>query len=122
MPRNQCWDSERLQEIVQLMSEAKYDEVLDAIEYFSGKEEVGGEKQFSVNLLKGQILIKKGNFQEGLELAEKTLKETQRLETSLTEVDAFIIKAEALENLGKYDESIDIIQQGELLLENQTKL
>jgi hypothetical protein len=92
MPRNQRWVSDRLQEIVQLMIEAKYDGVLDNIENLSGKEDVGGEEQLSADLRKSQILLKKGKFQEGLELVEKVLKETQQLETPLTEVDACIIK------------------------------
>ncbi|MFX0182322.1 MAG: tetratricopeptide repeat protein [Candidatus Hodarchaeota archaeon] len=122
MPRNEHWGSDRFQEIKQLMNEAKYDEALNIIELFSSKDDVGEEELLSVNLLACHILIQKRNFQEGLELAESILKESQRLGASLIEIDACIIKAEALENLVKYDESLKVIQQGETLIKTKTEL
>ncbi|MFX0208427.1 MAG: tetratricopeptide repeat protein [Candidatus Hodarchaeota archaeon] len=122
MPRNAHWVSGRVQEVVQLMNEAKYDDALEVIELFSRREDVGGEEQLSANLLRSQVLIQKGNFQGGLELAKKVLKKRQQLRAFLIEVDACIIKAEALENLGKFDESLKAIQQGETLIDNQSEL
>jgi tetratricopeptide (TPR) repeat protein len=68
------------------------------------------------HLLKSQIKIKLGNYQESLELAESVLKQAKQLESPTFILEARESQAEALYYLGRFDEGLDMIQEGEQLL------
>lgn len=111
LPSNPNEPADILQHAERLMTEGKYTQALETVEVLSSLNDLTTNDQVSIDLLKSRILICKGDFQEGLELSETVFQEVQHLRIALAELDASIIKADALENLGKYDESLEVITQ-----------
>ena len=63
-------------------------------------------------LLKSCIRMGMGFVEEGLKLAKAVLNESQKSQFHILTVDAFIVIAEAMGWLGRFDKGLKIIKQG----------
>ncbi len=93
-------------------------EVIEAIET---RRDLTDVERFSCQLLRATILIRRNQINDALLLAEKTLYKSQDLGQHLVAIDALIVMATALYELGRYDEGLEVITQGEQLLANLEK-
>jgi len=107
---------EELTLVKQLIEESKFDEAHQLIRSF---EEKGGHtlhERVSCHLLKYELLLKQGLYEDLVKLAEQTYQESLGLGKNLLSVDILLIMAHALLWDKKYDKLQDIIKQGEELL------
>lgn len=109
-------EREELQQAEELLTQMKYNQALEIVESIEKKEILTQDDLLTCQILKSQILTGKGVFEEGRRLAEAALTESQRQRKTLHEVDARIALAAAIEELGKYEESLKQIQYCEQTL------
>lgn len=105
----------------QLIDGCKLDEADQLIRIF---EEEGGHTLYDIvlwHLLKCELLLWRGLYEDVVKLAEQTHKESLGLGKNLLSVDILLIMAEALSRLFQRDKSHDIIRQGEKLLKSLTQ-
>ena len=103
-----------------LNEEGKYEDALQIILDLELKEDPSPFDRLSCDLLKGSVMVMLGRYNEVLNLAERISQESQKLGKKLHLVDAFILKAKALYWLRRLDDTLDVIEQGERLLESLT--
>jgi tetratricopeptide (TPR) repeat protein len=99
-----------------LIQQGKLKKALAEAEKIETREELGELDRLQNQILKSRILIQQGSSDRGLELAEQIFAEGQQLENHLVMVDALTSKANALLELGRLSESLQVIHEGEDLL------
>lgn len=99
-----------------LRDEGKYDEALELLGTLEQRRDLSTTDQLECRLLKCTILTRRGKFEEALLLAEQVLNESQDRGLHLHAVDALSGIADTLYRLGRYDETLEVIAQGEQLL------
>jgi len=57
-----------------------------------------------------------GHYKDALEIAERAKDESQRLESPLHIVDALVIVSDVLLSLGRFDDSLEVVEHGERVL------
>jgi tetratricopeptide (TPR) repeat protein len=97
----------------ELLKKGEFNNALQLIEILSKKKELNEDERLVCRLLKGKILVKQGRFQETLEIVKQVLHESQQYEKPLYVVDALITLAEASWRVGRLNESLNYIEQGE---------
>jgi tetratricopeptide (TPR) repeat protein len=98
------------------MHQGRLDEARPLIDSLEKETNFSPEDQLTSQLLKSQLLITTGDFEASLQLAEQVWKGSQEREKSLQGVNASIVMAEALVEMGKYEEGAKGIGEGEQLL------
>ncbi|MFX0185800.1 MAG: tetratricopeptide repeat protein [Candidatus Hodarchaeota archaeon] len=101
----------------QLINKGQFEEALNILESFDQYGELTSSNRVKSHLLKSQIKIKLGNYLESLEFAKSCLKKAKKLENPNYIVEAMESQAEALYYLGRFNEGLDIIREGEQLLD-----
>jgi len=86
-----------------------YEEALTELENLK-KEEMTKLQLLTCEILKGQCLIKVGDYKSALETTEKVLNSSKKKKYLTIMLDACIIKAEVLWRLGKLDDSFEVLQ------------
>ncbi|MCK4566521.1 MAG: tetratricopeptide repeat protein, partial [Candidatus Thorarchaeota archaeon] len=99
-----------------LMNKGKFSEALQLVETFDGRNDLTPNDQLAYLLLRSTILSKLGHYKDALEIAERAKEESQRLEAPLQIVDALIVASDVLLNLGRFDESLEAVEQSEQVL------
>jgi tetratricopeptide (TPR) repeat protein len=108
----------QLQGVKQQIIHGQYQEALDVIGNVLNKKEISKEDQLAFKVLKCDILNDLGNHNEALELAKEVLKESEKLDKIILQIDASYQKAFALLYLtGKKDEALISIDRGLELIE-----
>lgn len=107
---------DQLHRAEQLMQQGSIDEARPLLEALEKVDELPPDEQLTYQLLKSQLLITTGDYEESHQLAEQVFKERQERGKLLQAVDACIVMAEAFEWLAGYEESLKVITQGEQLL------
>jgi len=105
-----------------LIDKGKYDKALQLMKIF---EETGEHTLYEIvscNLLKCNILHQQGLYENALQLAEQTYKESLGLGKNLLSIDALIVMADASIFLGDTNKFVEIIKQGEDLLNFLTQI
>ena len=102
-----------------LNEEGKYEDAFKIIVDLEQNGELTLFERISCNLIKGSVMVMLGRYNEVLNLAEQILHESQKLGKRLQVVDALILKCKALYWLRRLDESFEIIDKCERLLETQ---
>lgn len=102
-----------LSEIRQLIDEGKYAQARQRVQAVERGDKASVSDLITLQLLESQILAKVGKYAASLELAEETFTESKRIKLPLRAVDSLIVMAEALENLGRFDESLKAAQQAD---------
>jgi tetratricopeptide (TPR) repeat protein len=98
------------------MQQGKVDEAQPFIEALEKMDDLPPDDRLTWRLLKSQLLIITGDFAASHQLAGQVWMAQQDQGPSLRAVDASIAMAEALENLGKHEQSLQAIAQGEQVL------
>jgi tetratricopeptide (TPR) repeat protein len=106
----------KLQQVGELIHTGKIDDANQILNLLERKEDVPLDYHLKCMFFKSKIKIKRGYFEEGLELAKYTLKKSQELSIPSLEIDSFISMAKALSHLKQFDESLDIIDQGNRII------
>ena len=100
-----------------LVHNGRYDEAWQIVEAFEKEKAISLKDQFTSILLGSQIKSKMGYYEEGLTLAKQALNKSQELNKPLQKIDAYVAMAETLGQLQRFDESLEILDQGERLLQ-----
>lgn len=100
----------------QLIEKGKFEEALQVIINYEKKGGLTNFDLLSCHLLKGSVLNMLGRFREVLTLAKLAYQESQKLGKNLQTVDSLILKGRASWLLGRADDALDAINQGETLL------
>ncbi|MFX0182020.1 MAG: tetratricopeptide repeat protein [Candidatus Hodarchaeota archaeon] len=108
--------NDRLQRAKKLLNQGKFDDALEAVETVERERELEDEELLAAALLKGDIYIHQGFIEKSLKLSEHVKKESQALDKQLLVVDACISTVKALVKQEKYNESLQVIEEGESLL------
>ncbi|MHA2232493.1 MAG: tetratricopeptide repeat protein, partial [Candidatus Hodarchaeales archaeon] len=120
MPSESEGSLEPLRRAEQLLQQGKVDEARPFIEALEEMDDLPPDDHLTWQLLKSQLSIITGDFAASHQFAEQVWKAHKDQGPSLRAVDACIVMADALENLGKYEESLQAIAQGDQVLEKLT--
>ena len=96
----------------ELLKKGEFNNALQLIEILSKKKELNEDERLACRLLKGKILVKQGQFHKAQEIVKQVLHESQD-EKPLYVVDALITLAEASWRVGRLNEGLKFIKQGE---------
>ncbi|MFX0063268.1 MAG: tetratricopeptide repeat protein [Candidatus Hermodarchaeota archaeon] len=99
--------------IKQLINQGKFKEALQIVEILEKKEDLPVNERLTGYLLKSTIMNKQGDYRKGLELAKQVYDEIKERESSLQQLDALITMIEALIRLGKREQGLRMIAEGE---------
>lgn len=113
MPPNQKTHTRELTRIEQLLDTYNFKEALQAVESLEHWDDLSPPNRLTCHLLKSQLFNNLGRYEETLKLTETIIRESQRQRKRLHLVDVLIARAEALSFLGRYEEGLDVIKQGE---------
>ena len=113
---------EELIRVEKLIDDAKVHEAHELLNNFERKEGLPLQDKVSSQLLRADLLFQQGRYREALTLAEQTSKESLELGKILQSVDCYFFMAYSLVRLGKLDEALDLVVQGEELLKNLTQV
>ncbi len=121
MTKEQANEFSEFQRLEKLMFQGQYDEALKFAKNIERKNALNEEEELSITLLQSEILGRKENYKDALQLAEQALTWSRSLGNPLQEVDAYIAMARPLAELGDYDKSLAMINQGEKILRKLSK-
>ncbi|MFX0094156.1 MAG: tetratricopeptide repeat protein [Candidatus Hodarchaeota archaeon] len=94
------------------LSKGNFDLAFQIVQRLEKNENLTLDERTRFFLLKSALLIKKGHYEPALTFVEQILHETQNIKPCLY-LDAYISKIEILWRLGKFDESLNVLMQGE---------
>ncbi|MFX0204857.1 MAG: tetratricopeptide repeat protein, partial [Candidatus Hodarchaeota archaeon] len=109
---------EEFTRIKQLINKGQYSEAQHAIEKLKRQALMSKEDLLTCQLLMSTLLCRLGDYQKSLTLAREVLHRSQAHGNQQLIVEALIVLAEAFWRLGQLDNSLEIIIQGEQLLQN----
>ncbi|MHA2203448.1 MAG: tetratricopeptide repeat protein [Candidatus Hodarchaeales archaeon] len=112
---------EEIKVVKELIHQGDFHKALHNVERLEKLENLPNNDQLVCKLLKSTILNKLGDFEASLRLSEQILKATEKLGRSLCIVDALIAKEVALWRLGRYNESLKVVEQGENMITSLTQ-
>jgi tetratricopeptide (TPR) repeat protein len=105
-----------LNQIELLIGEEKFENALQDVEKFEKKDDLSENNRIKNQVLKSLILTKMGVYETALEIAQRSIDESQHLDNPLLELDSSLSLANALFEHGKLNECLDVIIDGEILL------
>ena len=80
---------------------------------YESRTDITQVDRLSLSLLESIILNKLGNIKEALDLIDHVLSESP---IPLLSVDAYLLKAEIMKEIGRIDDSLDAVERGEAIL------
>ena len=113
-------NADKLAKAEQLICVGSFEDALHVVDELDKKTDPASMDHLTCQLLRGTILNKLGRFEDALSLAERFLMDNDALGDHIQMVDALIIQASALWRLGKFDEGLKVIEQGENVLPKLT--
>ncbi len=99
-----------------LISIGKYSQVLELFKSLEITRTLSDDESLLKMYVQVFIYLDKGDFQKGVDLADKMIKQSKNQNNSLREIDAILGKIENSICLGLFNESFDLINNGEILL------
>ncbi|MHA2087898.1 MAG: tetratricopeptide repeat protein [Promethearchaeota archaeon] len=114
-------ESLELNKIERLVNEGKFDAALKKMNQFEEGGEISLQDKVSFNLLKCDILNQQSLYEDSLQLAENTYKESLGLGKSLLTIDCLNLMAYSLMQQNKTDKAVLLLNQGEELLKTITQ-
>ncbi|MFX1534732.1 MAG: tetratricopeptide repeat protein [Promethearchaeota archaeon] len=103
-------------QVEKLLYEGKFNEALQIVNTVEKDNTLTTDDRLTCQLLKGTLLNKQGKFEEALQIANKVLQESQSLGKALQTIDAVFIMADAYIVLGRFNEALETLLQGEKTL------
>ncbi len=113
---------QELKRVERLIQEGNLDDALKEVEIINGKDNLTEEFRLKGQILKCDILIQKQDYETGLNLAEQTLKRSKEINIPLITLDAIICQINALLGVGKFDDCLEIIAEGEKQLKTMERV
>ncbi|MBD3189142.1 MAG: tetratricopeptide repeat protein [Candidatus Heimdallarchaeota archaeon] len=113
---------DQLEHIKELINEGNLDRAIEELEKTEKSPEIDEEGKLSCKILRSGILNTKGDFERALKLAKEALEESLKLEKRIQAVDAATNVASNLFRLGRFEEELEVIEQGEELLNSIKRL
>jgi len=110
---------EKPEELIQaekFIVEGKFEEAQQLMEKFKKRGQFSLKDTLSCNLLKINIMIQQGLYEDAIKLANQTYNESSGLRENLLAFDALNLETKALFWLYRSDEALDKIKEGEELL------
>jgi len=115
-------ESEDLIKAENLMNGGKLEEALLIINDLERMEDLPNSNLILCYLLKSFIFFRTGKFEEGLEVAKKAFKQSQRLKNNLLKIDSLLSMARLLLALGSYEKCPVLVTQSEDLYNKLSKV
>jgi len=112
----------QLQKVDQLIIHGEFQKALEIIEEELRRKNLEKENELTLILQKGHILFFLGKLQESLQIAEKALEESEKINNTSLILYAIIVCSICLRFSGRFDEAVEITDKGLMLLENQNSL
>ncbi|MHA2494714.1 MAG: tetratricopeptide repeat protein [Candidatus Hodarchaeales archaeon] len=113
--------SDQLLRAKEHIQQGRVDEARPLIEALEKEVKLPPDAHLTWQLLKGQLLLIRGNYEESYQLAKQVWKTSQEQGNLLQAADAAIVMAEVLvEEKADYKTSLDVISQGGQLLTTVT--
>ncbi len=113
-------NADRLAKAEQLICVGSFEDALQVVDELDKKIDPASMDHLTCKLLRGTILNKLGRFEDALAVADRFLLDNDVLGDHIQIVDALIVQASALWRLGRFDESLKVIEYGENLLQKLT--
>jgi tetratricopeptide (TPR) repeat protein len=110
-----------LKQVERLIYMDKLEEALQKVENLGNKVELDEIEKIQVQILRSLIFTQIGNFIASLELAEQLSKECQQLENHILMIDVIISLATTNFGLDELSKCLDLINNGEKLLNTINK-
>ncbi|MFX1251038.1 MAG: tetratricopeptide repeat protein [Promethearchaeota archaeon] len=107
--------------IKELINQGKFKEALQIVEILEKREDLPVNERLTGYLLKSTIMNKQGEYRKGLEIAKQVYNEGKELKDSLQQLDALITMIESSIKLGKQDQGLKLIAEGEKKLKACTQ-
>ena len=101
----------QLQEVEQLIIHGKFKEALSVIKEGLKKKDISKEAELSFLILKSEVELYFGNFDESIRLADLVLKKNEGLDNLLLRVDALTWRAVSLYWNGRISECLETIEK-----------
>ncbi|MFX0091033.1 MAG: tetratricopeptide repeat protein [Candidatus Hodarchaeota archaeon] len=110
--------AQKLTCIAQLISKSKFNEALQSIENFENQKSLSSHDRLMSHVFKCTVWNKLGNYENALKLAEQVYYGAEKAGEHVLQIDALIVIVVALWRLGRLEESLSMIEQGEKLLKS----
>jgi tetratricopeptide (TPR) repeat protein len=107
--------------VEKFIDKGKFEEALILLSTYEQKEDLSYQDKASCYLLQCQILFWQGKYSELITHAEQAFKESEGLENDYFKFDILLLRAYALQRLFRFEESFDMIKQGEGLFKTIPK-
>ena len=101
----------------QLIDKGKFDETLTLLNEYEQKEGINKHNKSICHFLKGQILLWQGKLKELIKYAENLYLESKGRKSNLSILDNLLILIHALIRLRNFDKALELIKEGEDLIE-----
>ncbi|MHA2244183.1 MAG: tetratricopeptide repeat protein [Candidatus Hodarchaeales archaeon] len=111
-----------LRQIDDLLKRGDFSTAKKMINSLLNQKHLDIDAHLSLNLLKGRLFVKQGQFEESRKVLEEIIQKSQENNNKLSEIDAIITLAEASWRTGKLKRSLTLLEQGEKLLSRLSDL
>ncbi|NPE09109.1 MAG: phage tail tape measure protein [Asgard group archaeon] len=110
-----------ISEVKTLILKAELKKALTKTKDLLKKDNLAKEVELRIIVLQGEILSFKAEFSKSQKLADKVLKESEKIDNDILKADAYMVKSIILYNLGKFKECYEITKKGLEYLVNDEK-
>ncbi len=108
--------TQQLEQIKQMVEQAKFNEALNEIKNIEQSEQLTKNEHLTLKYLKSTLYLKKGQFKEGKQVADQLLEESREVGNQLKELDTLFNIIWALQYLGKLDDGLQLAKRSKKLL------
>lgn len=109
-------------EIKECIFNGQFDDAIDMIRINITNKDLAADEKLRLIILRSNIRYRQGRYKVALGLAEEALEKCQEYDDSLLETDALIEVASSLYRLGRFDESLVMVERGEKILQRYGKI
>ena len=100
------------------ITHGKFKQALEHLNSIKKEKSLSDDEVLIGKYIQSFIYLDSGNFKKGVEIAEEMMNDAQEKFNYIRELDAIIARAENSISLALFNDSLDLISQGELLLNN----
>ncbi len=105
-------------QIEKYISIGKYEDALNNLKLIEKERILSTDEDLLKKYVLSFISLDKGDFEKGIRIADKLIKEAYEENNILGEINGIIAKTENTSTLGLFKESLKLIEEGELILKN----
>ena len=108
----------QLEQIEQLIAQTNFPDALKELTTLKTSEQLTTNNRLLIRYLQSTLFLKMGRFKEGTQIAKQLLKDSKIVGNPLLELNSLINTLWGLRCLGKWDEGLQLVSRGEILLKN----